>query len=70
MAEALICRDEELVALFFRSIEQDAIAKLGPSPFKCRVHTVFPQVAPKRCRSFLIKQDLHEATGSAKALSS
>ena len=70
VAEALICRDEELIALLLRSIEQGAIAKLGPSPFKGRVHTVLPQVPTKRHRSSLIEQYLHEATDSARVRSS
>ena len=70
IAEVLIGRDEEFVTILFRPIEQGAIPQLRPSSFEGRIHTVLRQVTPKRYRSSLIKQDLHEATVSASSPSS
>ena len=51
MAEALICSDQELVPILFRSIQEGAILPLGPSTLEGRLHNVLRQLSPQRYRS-------------------
>ena len=57
MAEILIRRDQELVAVFLRAVEQLPVAQARPASFEGRVNLVPPQVPAEGCRRTLVEQD-------------
>ena len=67
VAEALIRRDQQFVAVSLRTIEQCSIAQIRPASLEGRIHRVPGQVVPQRCRGTLIEQYSHERADSMRA---
>ena len=66
----LVRGDQQLVAVLLRSIEQVAIARVGPPLLEGGVHRVSGETPPEGRRRALIEQYLHDRAGFARAFTS